>query len=161
MRYAIAQNSTGTHSFNAVEQTRATRASYRTCRRVSKRSAWVIHACGRAILMVTMGARQSLGLFIAPLGELNGRHYTISMVCHRAKLIVGVSAVSGAVADRYGPRRSFMQPGRAGHRHGIDAGHEPGSASSSRWRVSAIVPERQFLGLNRARSAALTNDKRV
>jgi hypothetical protein len=31
-----------------------------------KRSAWIVTLAAAAILMVTMGARQSLGLFVSP-----------------------------------------------------------------------------------------------
>jgi hypothetical protein len=40
----------------------------------NERSAWMITLAAAAILMVTMGARQSLGLFISPLQSSPG-HY--------------------------------------------------------------------------------------
>jgi predicted MFS family arabinose efflux permease len=69
------------------------------------RSAWVITLAAAAILMVTMGTRQSLGLFISPLEGSTGLGITtISLAFAIAQLLWGViQPVSGAVADRYGP----------------------------------------------------------
>jgi predicted MFS family arabinose efflux permease len=73
----------------------------------SGRSAWVITLAAAAILMVTMGARQSLGLFISPLKSSTGLSITtISLAFAIAQLMWGViQPVSGAVADRYGPSK--------------------------------------------------------
>jgi len=75
-----------------------------------ERSAWVITLAAAAILMVTMGARQSLGLFIAPLQSSTGLGITtISLAFAIAQLMWGViQPVSGAVADRYGPARILI-----------------------------------------------------
>jgi len=75
-----------------------------------QRSAWVITLAAAAILMVTMGARQSLGLFIAPLGSSTGLGITtISLAFAIAQLLWGViQPVSGAVADRYGPAKILI-----------------------------------------------------
>ncbi len=58
------------------------------------------------ILMVTMGARQSLGLFIAPIGASTGLSIaTISLALAIGQFTWGaIQPVAGAVADRYGPR---------------------------------------------------------
>ncbi len=58
------------------------------------------------ILMVTMGARQSLGLFVAPLDATTGLGVaTISFALAVAQFTWGaIQPVAGAVADRYGPR---------------------------------------------------------
>ncbi len=63
-----------------------------------------------AILMVTMGARQSLGLFVSPLNTATGLGITtISFAYAVAQLMWGViQPVAGAVADRYGPARVLM-----------------------------------------------------
>jgi MFS family permease len=76
----------------------------------SKRSAWVITLAAAAILMVTMGARQSLGLFISPLKSATGLGITtISLAFAIAQLMWGViQPVSGAVADRYGPAKILI-----------------------------------------------------
>jgi MFS family permease len=70
-----------------------------------KRSAWVITLAAAAILMVTMGARQSLGLFISPLEGSTGLGITtISLAFAVAQLMWGViQPLAGAVADRHGP----------------------------------------------------------
>jgi MFS family permease len=71
----------------------------------SERSAWVITLAAGAILMVTMGARQSLGLFISPLKGSTGLGITtISLAFAIAQLMWGViQPISGALADHYGP----------------------------------------------------------
>lgn len=58
------------------------------------------------ILMVTMGARQSLGLFIAPIDMTTGLGIaSISLALAIGQFTWGaIQPVAGAVADRYGPR---------------------------------------------------------
>ncbi len=65
----------------------------------------MITAAAAAILMVTMGARQSLGLFISPINSATGLAITaISLALAVAQLMWGViQPIAGAVADRYGP----------------------------------------------------------
>src|ERR1700686_5185787 len=76
----------------------------------SERSAWVIIPAAAAIPMVTMGARQSLGLFISPLKSSTGLGITtISLAFAIAQLMWGViQPVSGALADRYGPAKILI-----------------------------------------------------
>lgn len=59
-----------------------------------------------AILMVTMGTRQSLGLFVAPLGQSTGLGIaTISFALAVGQFAWGaIQPLAGAFADRYGPR---------------------------------------------------------
>ncbi|HEX2230250.1 MAG TPA: MFS transporter [Candidatus Binatia bacterium] len=58
-----------------------------------------------AVLMVTMGARQSLGLFIFPINQSTG----LGLVAISFALAVGqfvwgaIQPLAGAIADRYGP----------------------------------------------------------
>jgi predicted MFS family arabinose efflux permease len=75
-----------------------------------KRGAWVITVAAAAILMATMGARQSLGLFISPLKSSTGFGITtISLALAIAQLMWGViQPVSGAIADRYGPSKILI-----------------------------------------------------
>ncbi|MGA2706818.1 MAG: MFS transporter [Steroidobacteraceae bacterium] len=75
-----------------------------------RRTTWVVTLAAAAILMVTMGARQSLGLFIAPLKSSTGLGIaTISFAFAVAQLMWGViQPVAGAVADRYGPARILV-----------------------------------------------------
>ena len=58
------------------------------------------------ILMVTMGARQSLGLFVGPLDATTGLGIaTISLALAIGQFTWGaIQPVAGAVADRFGPR---------------------------------------------------------
>ena len=76
----------------------------------TKRSGWAITLAAAAILMVTMGTRQSLGLFISPLESSTGLGITtISLAFAIAQLMWGViQPVSGAVADRYGPAKILI-----------------------------------------------------
>jgi len=64
----------------------------------------MITLAAAAILMVTMGARQSLGLFISPLQGSTGLGITtISLAFAVAQMMWGViQPVAGAVADRHG-----------------------------------------------------------
>ena len=70
------------------------------------RSAWVVTLAAAAILMVTMGARQSLGLFVSPLNSSTGLGITtISFALAVGQLMWGaIQPLAGAVADRYGSR---------------------------------------------------------
>ena len=58
------------------------------------------------ILMVTMGARQSLGLFIGPIDATTGLGIaSISLALAIGQFTWGaIQPVAGAIADRYGPR---------------------------------------------------------
>ena len=58
------------------------------------------------ILAVTMGARQSMGLFVSPMNTTTGLGIaTISLALAVAQFIWGAAQpVAGAIADRYGPR---------------------------------------------------------
>ncbi|MBS0369187.1 MAG: MFS transporter [Proteobacteria bacterium] len=58
------------------------------------------------ILLVTMGARQSIGLFISPLNTSTGLGIaTISLALAIGQFSWGaIQPIAGAIADRYGPR---------------------------------------------------------
>jgi MFS family permease len=60
--------------------------------------------------MVTMGARQSLGLFVSPLNSSTGLGITaISLALAVGQLMWGaIQPVAGAVADRYGPGKVLI-----------------------------------------------------
>jgi predicted MFS family arabinose efflux permease len=68
---------------------------------------WAVTLSAAGILMVTMGARQSLGLFLAPLNASTGLGIaSISLAMAVGQFMWGaVQPIAGAVADRYGPRR--------------------------------------------------------
>jgi MFS family permease len=63
-----------------------------------------------AILMITMGARQSQGLFVSPLNSSTGLGIVaISFAMAVGQFVWGAAQpVFGAVADRYGPARVIM-----------------------------------------------------
>lgn len=69
-----------------------------------RNASWTLVLCAAAILMITMGARQSFGLFVLPLTQTTG----MSIVSVSFALAVGqfvwgaVQPVFGAVADRHG-----------------------------------------------------------
>jgi MFS family permease len=75
-----------------------------------ERNVWLITLAAAAILMVTMGARQTLGLFVSPLNSSTGLGITtISLALAVAQLMWGViQPVAGAVADRYGPAKVLV-----------------------------------------------------
>jgi len=68
---------------------------------------WPMVLIAAAILMVTMGARQSLGLFVSPLNTSTGLGIvTISLALAIGQFVWGaVQPIAGAIADRYGPGR--------------------------------------------------------
>lgn len=76
----------------------------------SNRSSWVFVLVAAAILMVTMGTRQSMGLFLSPLNSHTGLGIaTISFAMAIGQFVWGaVQPVFGAVADRWGPGRVIV-----------------------------------------------------
>ena len=75
-------------------------------RSLSRPDVLVVTLAAAGILMVTMGARQSLGLFIAPIDASTGLGIaSISLALAIGQFTWGaIQPVAGAVADRYGPR---------------------------------------------------------
>lgn len=63
-----------------------------------------------AILVITMGTRQSMGLFVSPLNTTTGLGIaTISLAMAVAQFVWGaVQPIAGALADRYGHMRVVM-----------------------------------------------------
>jgi MFS family permease len=68
---------------------------------------WSVVLAAAALLMITMGARQSLGLFVSPLNTSTGLGIvTISFALAVGQFVWGAAQpVAGAVADRFGPGR--------------------------------------------------------
>lgn len=64
-------------------------------------------AAAAAILLITMGARQSLGLFVAPLNRATGLGIVaISLAMAIGQFVWGLAQpIFGAIADRFGSRR--------------------------------------------------------
>jgi len=76
----------------------------------STRGSWVFVLVAAAILMVTMGTRQSMGLFLSPLNTHTGLGIaSISFAMAIGQFVWGaVQPVFGAVADRWGPGRVIV-----------------------------------------------------
>ncbi len=74
------------------------------------RNPWVFVIVSAAILMMTTGMRQSLGLFISPLNTHTGLGIaSISFAMAVGQFVWGaVQPVFGAVADRWGPGRVIV-----------------------------------------------------
>ena len=70
------------------------------------RPAVVVTFAAAAVLMVTMGARNTLGLFVSPINSSTGLGVvTISFALAIAQFVWGaVQPLAGALADRHGPR---------------------------------------------------------
>src|SRR5678816_4918209 len=75
-----------------------------------KGPALTVTLAAAAILMITMGARQSLGLFVSPLNSTTGLGITtISLALAVGQFMWGVAQpVAGALADKYGPSRVII-----------------------------------------------------
>src|SRR5580704_6562716 len=73
----------------------------------SARFPWPLVIAASTILLITMGARQTIGLFIAPLDEATGLGIvSISLAVAIGQFVWGLGQpVFGAFADRYGPGR--------------------------------------------------------
>src|ERR1043165_9688295 len=71
---------------------------------------WGITLLAAAVLVITMGVRQSMGLFIAPLNSSTELGYaTISFALAIAQFVWGaVQPIAGAIADRYGHVRVVL-----------------------------------------------------
>jgi len=78
--------------------------------REPQRTFWLITLLAAAMLMMTMGARQSMGLFVSPINTATGLGYpTISLALAIAQFVWGaVQPVAGALADRYGHGRVLI-----------------------------------------------------
>ena len=77
----------------------------------SKQGKWrFITFAAAAVLMITMGARQTLGLFVFPINNSTGLGLvTISFALAVGQFIWGaIQPLAGAVADRYGPGRVLV-----------------------------------------------------
>ena len=74
------------------------------------RSAWPLMLCAAAILMITMGARQSMGLFVAPINEATHLGIvSISFALAIGQFVWGaVQPVFGAIADKHGAGRVIV-----------------------------------------------------
>ncbi|HYF59900.1 MAG TPA: MFS transporter [Burkholderiaceae bacterium] len=76
----------------------------------AQRGTWLYMSVAAAILMITMGSRQSLGLFVSPLNTHTGLGIaTISFAMAVGQFVWGAAQpIFGAVADRWGPVRVIV-----------------------------------------------------
>jgi MFS family permease len=76
----------------------------------SKYSYWVLVLPASALLMITMGSRQTIGLFVSPLNTSTGLGIaTISFALAIGQFVWGLAQpIFGAFADRYGPGRVLV-----------------------------------------------------
>jgi MFS family permease len=76
-------------------------------------STWPLMITAAAILMITMGARQSIGLYVSPLNSATGLGIVaISFAMAIGQFVWGASQpIFGAIADRYGSARVVMAGG--------------------------------------------------
>jgi predicted MFS family arabinose efflux permease len=68
---------------------------------------WAITLSAAAVLLMTMGVRQSMGLFVSPLNSSTGLGIvTVSFAMAVGQFVWGaVQPIAGAIADRYGTAR--------------------------------------------------------
>jgi len=73
---------------------------------MNHRGVWFTTLMASAILMITMGTRQSMGLYVGPLNTDTGLGIvTISLAMAVAQFVWGaIQPIAGALADKYGPR---------------------------------------------------------
>jgi MFS family permease len=79
----------------------------------SSRGAWLLMLCAAAILMLTMGARQTSGLFVSPINTSTGLGIaSISLALAVGQLVWGaVQPIFGAVSDKFGSVRVIVAGG--------------------------------------------------
>jgi predicted MFS family arabinose efflux permease len=84
-----------------------------TTRPVTSRSIWPLILTAAAIMTITMGARQSMGLFVSPLNTATGLGIVaISFAMAVGQFTWGASQpIFGAIADRYGSGRVIVVGG--------------------------------------------------
>lgn len=97
---------------------------------------WPLVLAASSILLITMGARQSLGLFVSPLGEATGMGIVaISFAMAVGQFVWGaVQPIFGAVADRIGPGRVLVAGALM-----LAAGSALTSIASSEWLLVLIL----------------------
>jgi MFS family permease len=77
---------------------------------LARRDTLIVTLAAAAILMITMGARQSLGLFVSPINTATGLGIAnISLALAVGQFMWGaIQPIAGAVADRYGPEKVLI-----------------------------------------------------
>ncbi len=79
-------------------------------RSLNTRSIWIVTLSAAGIMVVTMGIRQSLGLFVSPIHNATGLDIAaISLALAIGQFVWGaVQPLAGAAADRYGPGKVLV-----------------------------------------------------
>ena len=111
----------------------------------AQRGWWGLILVAAALLMITNGARQSLGLFVSPINTTTGLGIvTISFALGIGQFVWGaVQPVAGAFADRYGPGRVLaIGIVDARDRHGVDAAGLQRIRSCPHARGCSLQPDR-------------------
>ena len=140
-RRRVHQSGRGAQGELVVRQWRgAVRAVTRVQRvEMTKRSSWVFVLMAAAILMVTMGTRQSMGLFLSPLNTQTGLGIAnISFAMAIAQLVWGGCPAGVRRGGRPLGSRPCHRSGRfhAGRRLGHDhSSHKPMGADLCHWPV--------------------------
>lgn len=90
-----------------MSDTPSSNASVAAAARAVSPSWWTLTLLAALLLMVTMGMRNTTGLFISPINSATGLGIaTISLALAIGQFVWGaVQPIAGAVADRYGPAR--------------------------------------------------------
>ena len=73
---------------------------------MNHRGVWITTLMAASILMITMGTRQSMGLYMGPINTDTGLGIvTISLAMAVGQFVWGaIQPIAGAFADKYGPR---------------------------------------------------------
>ena len=97
---------------------------------------WPIVVAAAAIMMITMGIRQSLGLYVAPINTSTGLGIvTISLAMAVGQFVWGaVQPIFGVLADRYGTQRVLIAGAIL-----LAAGLALTTVSSSEWALIATL----------------------
>jgi len=97
---------------------------------------WPLVATAAAILLITMGARQTIGLFVAPLDSATGLGIVaISLAIAIGQFVWGLAQpIFGVVADRYGAGRAIATGGLL-----LAAGTAATPFVHSEWALIAVL----------------------
>ena len=103
---------------------------------VKGRSAWVIMLSAAVVLMITMGSRQTVGLFIIPIDHATGLGIaSISFALAIGQFVWGLAQpVFGMFADKHGPFPALLTGALM-----LTAGLALTPLASSEWAIVATM----------------------
>jgi MFS family permease len=95
------------------------------------RTAWIVVLLGGAVMSISVGLRQGLGLFLPPISmDLSIGRETFALGLGLMNLLWGLAApFAGALADRWGAARVIF--GSAADQEGCGAAQAPPNAPST------------------------------